>query len=111
MTSCDKKFSNPKTSLSCGLEWLSIDNPKKLENNARPGRAGEMIAVMKRKRDIMGYDPIQMIASACLVFMMISPNSKITKFDPIRHWIGGVIKSGHEADCLAQGKCWLLRRV
>jgi len=30
LTSCDKKFGNPKTSLSCGLEWLLISNPKKL---------------------------------------------------------------------------------
>ena len=104
MTSCDKKFSNPKTSLSCGLEWLSIGNPKKLENNARPGGEGEVIAVMKRKRDIMDYNPIQMIASAGLVFMMISLNSRITKFDPVRCGIGGVVKGGHVADCLAQGK-------
>ena len=63
-----------------------------------------MIAIMKRKRDIMDYDPIQMITGAGLVFMMISLNSRITKFDPVRCWIGGVVKSGHEADCLAQGK-------
>ena len=63
-----------------------------------------MIAVMKRKRDIMEYDPIQMITGAGLVFMMISLNGRITKFDPVRHWIGGVIKSGHEAVHLAQGK-------
>ena len=48
MTSFDKKFGHPKTSLSCELEWLSISNLKKLENNARPGE-GEMIAIMKRK--------------------------------------------------------------
>jgi len=53
LTSSDKKFGNPKTSLSCGLEWLLIGNPKKLENNAGPGGEGEMIAVMKRKRDIV----------------------------------------------------------
>jgi len=104
LTSSDKKFGNPKTSLSCGLEWLSISNPKKLENNAGPGGEGELITVMKRKRNIMDYDPIQMIASAGLVFMMISLNSRIAKFDPVRGWIGGVIKSGHEADHLAQGK-------
>ena len=104
MTSCDKKFSNPKTSLSCGLEWLSIGNLKKLENNAGPGGEGEIIAVMKRKRDIMDYDPIQMITGPGLVFMMINLNGRITKFNPVRHWIDGVIKSGHEADCLAQGK-------
>ena len=85
MTSCDKKFSNPKTSLHCGLEWLSISNLKKLENNARPGGEGEMIAVMKRKRDIMDYDQSQMIAGARLVLVMISPNSRITKFNPLRH--------------------------
>jgi len=73
LTSCDKKFGYPKTSLSHGLEWLSIGNPKKLENNTGPGGEGEMIVVMKRKRDIMDYDPIQMIAGAGLVFMMISP--------------------------------------
>jgi len=104
LTSCDKKFGNPKTSLSCGLEWLSIGKPKKLENNAGPGGEGEMIAIMKRKRDIMDYNPIQMITGAGLVFMMISPNSRITKFDPIRCWIGGVVKGGHEANHLAQGK-------
>jgi len=104
LTSCDKKFSNPKTSLSCGLEWLSISNLKKLENNAGPGGEGEVIAIMKRKRDIMDYNPIQMIAGAGLVFMMISPNSRITEFDPVRCWIGGVVKGGHEADRLAQGK-------
>jgi len=104
LTTCDKKLSNPRTSLSCGLEWLSISNPKKLENNARPGGEGEVITVMKRKRDIMDYDPIQIIAGAGLVFMMISPNSRITKFNPVRCWIGGVVKGGHEADCLAQGK-------
>jgi len=75
-----------------------------LENNARPGGEGEIIAVMKRKRDIMDYDPIQMIAGAGLVFMMISSNGRITKFNPERCWIGGVIKGGYEADCLAQGK-------
>jgi len=75
-----------------------------LENNARPGGEGEMIAIMKRKWDIMDYDPIQMITVADLVFMMISLNSRITEFDPVRCWIGGVIKGGHEVDCLAQGK-------
>jgi len=104
LTSSDKKFGNPKTSLSCELEWLLISNTKKLENNAGPGGEGEMIAIMKRKRNIMDYDPIQMIASAGLVFMMISLNSRITESNPVRHWIGGVIKNGHEADCLAQGK-------
>ena len=104
MTSYDKKFGNPKTSLSCGLEWLLIGNSKTLENNARPGGEGEIIAVMKRKRDIMDYDPIQMIAGAGLVFMMISSNGRITKFNPERCWIGGVIKGGYGADCLAQGK-------
>jgi len=83
LTSCDKKFSNPKTSLSCGLEWLSIGNPKKLENNARPGGEGEVIAVMKRKRDIMDYNPTQMIAGAGLVFTMINLNSRITEFNPV----------------------------
>jgi len=81
LTSCDKKFSNPKTSLSCGLEWLSIGNSKKLVNNAGPGGEGEVIAIMKRKRDIMDYNPIQIIASAGLVFMMISLNGRIAKFD------------------------------
>jgi len=104
LTSCDKKFGNPKTSLSGGLEWLSISNLKKLENNARPGGEGEIITVMKRKRNIMNYDPIQMIAGAGLVFMMISPNNRITKFDPVRCWIGRVIKGGHEVYHLAQGK-------
>jgi len=104
LTSCDKKFSNPKTSLSCGLEWLSISIPKKLENNAGPGGEGETITVMKRKRDIMDYDPIQMITSAGLVFMVISLNSRITKFNHERQRIGGVVKGGHEANCLAQGK-------
>jgi len=52
LTSSDEKFSNPKTSLSCGLEWLLIGNLKKLENNAGPGGEGKMIAIMKRKRDI-----------------------------------------------------------
>jgi len=65
----------------------------KLENNARSGEGG-MTAVMKRKRYIMDYDPIQMITGAGLVFMMISLNG----------WIGGVIQGGHEADHLAQGK-------
>jgi len=78
LTSFDKKFSNPKISLSCGLEWLSIRNLKKLENNARPGGEGEMIAIMKRKRDIIDYDPIQMIAGPGLVFMAISLNGRIT---------------------------------
>ena len=104
MNSCDKKFGNPKTSLSCGLEWLSIGNLKKLKNNARPGGEGEMIAIMKRKSDIMDYDPIQMITGAGLLFMMISLNDRITKFDPVRCWIGGAVKSGHEAVHLAQGK-------
>jgi len=45
-----------------------------------------------------------MIAGAGLVFMMISLNSRVTKFDPVRCWIGGVVKSGYEADHLAQGK-------
>ena len=103
MTSFDKKFGSPKTSLSCGLEWLLISNSKKLKNNARPGGEGEMIAIMKRKRDIMEYDQIQMIVGAGLVFMVISSNGRITGFDPERHWIGGVIKGGHEADHLAQG--------
>jgi len=49
LTSFDKKFGDLKTSLSCGLEWLLISNSKKLENNARPGGEGEMIAVMKEK--------------------------------------------------------------
>ena len=78
MTSCDKKFGYPKTSLSHGLEWLSIGNPKKLENNTGPGGEGEMIAIMKRKRDIIDYDPIQMIAGPGLVFMAISLNGRIT---------------------------------
>ena len=38
---------------------------------------GEVIAVMKRKRDIMDYDPNQMITGAGLVFMMISSNGRI----------------------------------
>ena len=59
---------------------------------------------MKRKRVIMDYNSIQMSAGAGLVFMMISPNSRITEFNPVRCWIGGVVKGGHEADCLAQGK-------
>jgi len=84
LTSFDKKFGNPKTSLSCGLEWLLIGNPKKLEKNARPGGGGEVIAVMKRKKNIMDYNPLQMIAGSGLVFMMISPNSRITEFDPVR---------------------------
>ena len=84
MTSCDKKFSNLETSLSYGLEWLSISNLKKLKINAWPGGKGEMIAVMKRKRDIMCYDTIQIIAGTGLVFMMISSNGRIIKFDPER---------------------------
>jgi len=52
----------------------------------------------------MDHDPIQMMAGAGLVFMMISPNGRITEFDPVRDWIGGVIKGGHEAVHLAQGK-------
>jgi len=103
MTSFDKKFSNPKASLSYGLEWLSIGNSKKLKNNARPGE-GVLITVMKEKGDIMDYDPIQMITGAGLVFMAIGLNGRVTKFDPERCWIGGVIKGGHEADCLVQGK-------
>jgi len=86
------------------MEWLSISNSKKLENNTRPRGEAEMITVMKRKGDIMDYDPIQMIAGAGLVFMMISPNGRITEFDPVRCWIGGVVKGGHEADRLTQGK-------
>jgi len=58
---------------------------KKLENNARPGGKGEMITVMKRKRDIMDYDPIQMITGAGLVFMMINLKGRITEFYPERH--------------------------
>jgi len=81
-----------------------IGNLKKLENNAGPGGEGEMIAVMKRKRDIVGYDPIQMIAGAGLVFIMKILNGRITKFDTVRCWIGGVVQGGHEADRLAQGK-------
>jgi len=45
-----------------------------------------------------------MITSAGLVFMVISLNGRITKFDPEMHWIGSVVKGGHEADRLAQGK-------
>ena len=53
---------------------------KKLVNNARPGGEGEIIAIMKRKMEIIDYDPIQMITGAGLVFMMINqmvglPNS------------------------------------
>ena len=77
---------------------------KKLKNNARPGGEGEMITVMKRKRDIIDYDPIQMIAGESLVFMMINPSGRITECDPGRCWIGGVVKGGHKVDCLAQGK-------
>jgi len=72
-----------------------------LENNPGPGGEGEVIAVMKRKRDIMDYDLIQMIAVTGLVFMMISLNSSITELEPVGCWIGGVVKSGHEADRLA----------
>ena len=61
-----------------------------------------MIVVMKRKRNIIDYDPIQMIAGAGLVFMVIGSNGRITEFSPERCWIGGVIKSGDEADHLAQ---------
>jgi len=68
----------------------------KKSNNARPGE-DEMITFMKRKRDIMDYDPIQMIAGAGVVFMMISSNGRITKINPERCWIGGVIKCKHEA--------------
>jgi len=63
LTSFDKKFSNPKTSLRCGLEWLFISNSKKLKNNARPGGECEIIAFMERKRDIVDNHPIQMITS------------------------------------------------
>jgi len=103
LTSFDNKFCNPKVSLSCGLEWLLISNSNKLKNNARPGGEGEIITIMKRKRDIIGYDPIQMITGAGLVFMVISLNGRITKFDIERCWIGGIVKGGHEADCLEQG--------
>jgi len=58
---------------------------------------------MKRKGDIIDYDPIQMIAGAGLVFMVISSNGRIAEFDPERSWIGGVIKGGHEADCFTRG--------
>jgi len=77
------------------VEWLSIGNSKKLKNNARPGGEDEMLAIMKRKRDIMDYNPIQMIAGTGLVFMAISLNGRITEFNPERHWIGGVVKGGH----------------
>ena len=50
----------------------------------------------------MHYDPIQMIVGVGPIFMMVSLNGRITKFNPKRHWIGGVIKGGHEVDCLAQ---------
>ena len=63
-----------------------------------------MIIIMKRKRDIMGYDPIQVIKGAGLIFIVISLNGRITKFNPEGCWIGGVVKGWHEADCLAQGK-------
>jgi len=59
---------------------------------------------MKRKKDIMDYNPIQMITGAGLVFMRISSNGRITAFNPQMHWIGGVIKGGHEVGHLAQGK-------
>jgi len=89
-----RNLATQKASLSYGLEWLSISNSKKLKNNARPGGEGEMITVMKRKRDTMGYDPIQMITGAGLVFMVISLNGRITEFDSETHWIGGVVKGG-----------------
>jgi len=63
-----------------------------------------MFTIMKKKRDIMDYNPIQMITGASLVFMAISLNGRITEFDPESHWISGLIKGRHEADCLAQGK-------
>ena len=69
-----------------------------------------MITVMKRKRNVMDYNPIQMIAGTGLVFMMISPNGRITKFNPVRHWIGGVVKSEHETVYLAQGKGWSIEK-
>jgi len=84
LTSNAKKFSNLNTSLSYGLEWLSIGNLKKLENNARLGGEGEMITIMKRKRDIMDCGPIPMIASAGLFLMMISLNSRIAEFNCVR---------------------------
>jgi len=46
---------------------------------------------MKRRRDIMDYNPIQIITDAHLVFMMIRLNSRITEFDPVRCWIDGVV--------------------
>jgi len=98
-----QQFGNPKTSLSCGLEWLLISNSKKLKNNAWPGGEGEMIAIMKRKRDIIDYDPIQMITDAGLVFMVISLKGRIIEFNPERCWIGGIVNGGHDVDCLVQG--------
>jgi len=46
----------------------------------------------------MDYNPIQIITCAGLVFVAISPNGGISKFNPERCWIDGVIKSGHEVD-------------
>jgi len=91
LTSFDKKFGNPKTSLSCGLEWLFIGNLKKLKNNARPGGESKIITFMERNRDIMDYDPIQMITGAGLVFMVIGLNGRITEFNPERCWIGDIV--------------------
>jgi len=45
-----------------------------------------------------------MIAGAGLAFMGIITNGRITKFNPVRHWIGGIVKGGYEADHLATGK-------
>jgi len=41
---------------------------------------------------------------------LISLNGRITEFNPERHWIGGVVKGGHEADCLVQGKWQLIEK-
>jgi len=48
---------------------------------------------MKGKRDIMDYNPIQMVTGPGLVFMAISLNGGTTKFNPERHWIGSAGKA------------------
>ena len=101
MSGFDKKFSNPKTSLSWGLEQLFIGNLKKLKNNARLGGECEIIIFIEKNRDIIDDNPIQIVTGAGLVFMVISPNRRIIKFDPEWWWISDIVKGGHEADCVA----------
>jgi len=50
----------------------------------------------------MDDDPVQMITGAGLVFMAISPNSRITEFQPKWCWICDIVKGGHEADSVTK---------